>query len=867
MPKLSPAQRSFSRGELAPSLYGRADLAPYSTALREVRNCIIRQTSGVQNRSGTTFIDEVRTPAKRSRLIPWVFNSSQAYCVEFGDVYIEFIRNAGRITLTAQDITGITKANPAVLTYSGSDTYANGDDVYVTGVVGMIEVNNRRFRVANVNAGANTFELTDVHGTNVNSTGYTTYTSGGTIAEIYTVTSPYVEADLQTLYYTQSGDVMTIVHPSYAPRTLTRTAHTTWTLSTITFAPDTTKPTITVTGTAGAAGSNTYRYQVTAANADYVESLPGIGSGQTISAITKANPTVLTYGGADSAWNNGDAVWIDTGGDMTQVNGRNFTIANLDTGANTFELLGEDSTNYTTYTTGGTVHPTSIRVASAAAPTSTAPHTVAWTSLAGAIQYWIYRETNGVYGYVGNSIGTSFQDKGNVTPDTYDTPPIGRNPFSQASDYPSCVTYYQQRQVFGNTDNNPETVWASRIGDFENLSNGVTVFDDEACTFTLAGQEVNEINHLVPMEYLLAFTKGGVWSMRGNSDGILTPLEPNAKQFSALGSNSVRPIMVSGGVVYVDDLGSSVLDLAYSESLAGYQSGNIGLLSEHLFRGYTITDMAYQRIPESIIWMVRSDGTLLSVTFNREQQLLGWAKHDTVSGDTFENVCAVPESTETAVYVVVKRTVNSLTKRYIERLSTREIGDQEDMKFMDCCLTYDGSSTTTVSGLMVLRGENVSVLGDGKVLANPNNSTYTTITVSSAGTITLPTACSVVQVGLPYFADIETLDFDAPQGNSLMGSRKPINNVGIYVEESRGIWVGTVDPGDSSTRDNLSILMPYNAITVAAESLTTDQKDLPVFSRSNFNGRVFIRQMEPVPMTILAVSPIFGTGVSPMYPG
>lgn len=235
MPKASPIQSNFNSGEFSPLLYGRVDFDAYKQALALCKNSIPLVQGGVTRRPGTYFAAEVKDSTKATRLVRFEFSTTQAYIIEFGDLYMRFYRNNGPVLLTTQAITGITKANPAVVTYGGADTYANGDDVEISGIVGMTQLNGRRVRVANVNAGANTFEITDLGGTNINSSAYTAYSSGGTIAEAYTVTTTYAEANLFQLKYAQSADVLYIAHPSYKPRKITRTAHTSWTITDITF--------------------------------------------------------------------------------------------------------------------------------------------------------------------------------------------------------------------------------------------------------------------------------------------------------------------------------------------------------------------------------------------------------------------------------------------------------------------------------------------------------------------------------------------------------------------------------------------------------------------------------------------------------
>lgn len=235
MPRVSPIQNSFNSGEWSPLLYGRTDLDSYKSALATCLNATTLVQGGWTRRPGSYFVTEAKDSTKATRVVPFEYSTTQAYVIEFGDQYMRFYRDNAPVLLTAQDITAITKANPGVLTYNGADTFANGDVVYLSGIVGMTELNGRFVKVANVNAGANTFELTDMAGANIDTSSFTTYTSGGTVAEHYTVTTPYLEADLFELKFTQSADTLYVAHPDYAPRKITRSAHTSWSISTITF--------------------------------------------------------------------------------------------------------------------------------------------------------------------------------------------------------------------------------------------------------------------------------------------------------------------------------------------------------------------------------------------------------------------------------------------------------------------------------------------------------------------------------------------------------------------------------------------------------------------------------------------------------
>lgn len=263
MPKAHPIQAAYNAGEFSPLMEGHINLEKRADAGLLVQNLLALKQGPLMRRGGTKFVKEVKDSSNRTALIPFEFSTIQAYQIEVGDQYFRFYRNNSIITATAQNITDITEADPAVVTYSGSDTYANGDEVYISGVSGMTEVNGKFFIVANVNAGANTFELNDIDGNNIDSTNYTAYTSGGTVAEVYTVASPYEQANLfdsdglLQMQYAQSADVLFLTTGAYATRSLSRTGHASWTLTSLVLNDgpyldvNDTATTLTLSGTSG----------------------------------------------------------------------------------------------------------------------------------------------------------------------------------------------------------------------------------------------------------------------------------------------------------------------------------------------------------------------------------------------------------------------------------------------------------------------------------------------------------------------------------------------------------------------------------------------------------------------------------------
>jgi hypothetical protein len=226
MARVSSIITNFRAGEISPRLEGRIDLQKYNEAVKELENMIVFPQGGITRRPGTYYAGTTKDGGQ-VRLINFEFSDTQAYVLEFGNNYIRIYKDGGLVTAATTAITAITKANPAVVT-SNSHGMSNGDRVYITGVVGMTEVNNREFTVAG--ATTNTFQLSGV-----NSSAFTTYGSAGTTGEIIEVTTTYTLAQLSTINFAQSADVLYLAHLSHAPAKLTRTSHTAWTLNDIDF--------------------------------------------------------------------------------------------------------------------------------------------------------------------------------------------------------------------------------------------------------------------------------------------------------------------------------------------------------------------------------------------------------------------------------------------------------------------------------------------------------------------------------------------------------------------------------------------------------------------------------------------------------
>lgn len=856
---------SMTGGILAKSLHARVDLAKYATGLVEALNVFIKAHGGASNRAGWEMTCEIKDSNAVGRLMPFSFNTEQTYAMELGDYFLRIVKDGGRLLLSA---------SPSA--YAGGTTYAHGDYV--------------------VDGGINYFSKVDG---NVGNTPATSADEWHALEDdIVEIPTPWPTADLALLKIVQSADVLTVTHPSYDPYDLARTAQDVWLLTSSDFVPQQPAPTG-IAVTVNSTGSETYRYAVTAVNEETAEeSLRGAGATTAISAATAANPVVVTATAHGKV--NGDTITIDGVVGMTQLNGRQFRVSNKTT--NTLELSDEDGSGHTAYVSGGTLAAAFVEITNGHATTD---NTITWNAAVGAGSYNIYRERNGIFGFVGRSEALTFDEK-NVDPDTGDSPPKYRDPFFGADNKPGVSTYFQQRKVFARTNNKTQGMFFTQSGNYYNMTHSSPFRDDDAITRTIAAQQVNEIRWLVPLDKLIVLTSGGEWKVDTSEGGTITPLSIQVRPQGYRGAANVPPLVIGNTVLFVQSRGARVRDLAYAIESDSFTGNDLSVLAEDLFEGYTIKEWCYAQEPYSIIWCVRSDGALLGMTYLREHEVWAWHRHET--DGTFESICSIPEGSEDAVYAIVKRDINGTTKRFIERMHTRRFTDIKDGFFVDCGLTYDDPKTITaataanpvvvssvahgysngdlvdiedVIGMTELNGNRYTVANktaDTYELSGIDGSAFTAyvsggvcrealttinglshlngrtdvvaladgwvvrnLTVT-AGAITLPTPASRVHAGLGYSSVIETLNPEYPAGSTAQGRLKRVASVTLRAEDTIGIEVGpTIDD-----------------LTPARQCLTemvTGDISVNVTPRWNTNGRITIRQTNPWPMSISAIIP------------
>jgi hypothetical protein len=289
------------------------------------------------------------------------------------------------------------------------------------------------------------------------------------------------------------------------------------------------------------------------------------------------------------------------------------------------------------------------------------------------------------------------------------------------------VGYFQQRRIFAGTTNDPQRFWATRTGTESNMSYNIPVTSDNRINVRIASREASTIRHIVAAGQLLLLTATAEWRCSAVGD-VLTPASINMSPQSYVGASNVQPVVVNNLVLYAAARGGHLRELSYAWQASSFVSGDISLMAPHLFDYQTVRT-----------WRTARGRSPCCGASPRRQA----AGHDLRAGAGGRRLAPARHrrqrrlrvvrgghrNSEDMLYVVVRRTINGSTKRYVERLHTRNFATLADAFYVDCGLTYSGAPATTISGLTHLEGQAVNVLADGAVVTGK--------TVSAAQ-ITLP---------------------------------------------------------------------------------------------------------------------------------
>ena len=427
--------------------------------------------------------------------------------------------------------------------------------------------------------------------------------------------------------------------------------------------------------------------------------------------------------------------------------------------------------------------------------------------------------------------------------------------FSETTGYPSVVTFFEQRLVYAATTSRPQSMFFSVSADYYNhapTDNDGNVLDDSGFVYTIATDQVNTIRWMRAGKVLSVGTAGGEFIVsQGDQNSPLSPTNTRVVRQTTFGSAAVTPPQVGNSVLFLQRANRKVREYVYQFESDAYTAPDLAILSEHITEG-GIVDMAYQQEPDSIVWLVRSDGVLVGMTYERAQDVVGWHRHIIGGADAkIESVAVIPNTTGSRddLWAVVQRTINGQSVRYIEFLTPgmpEVTVNTTDATYLDSMLTYSGGAVSAVFGLSHLEGQTVSVLANGA--AHPDR------TVSS-GSITLNGSYEVVHVGLPYTSTLQTMRIEAgARDGTAQGKKKRIARITYRLFDTLGLKHGP-------SADRLDII-PFRSSADdmdEAPALFTGDKEVEFPRNWDKDGYIFLVQDQPLPFTILAIMPELNT--------
>lgn len=639
------------------------------------------------------------------------------------------------------------------------------------------------------------------------------------------VTTPYATADLPGLKFAQSADIMYLVHPDYAPRKITRTSHTAWTIDTVDLKRGAMGDT-NLTSTTLTASARTGTVTITASANTFVSTDVG-----RLVKLHDGFAKISSYTSATSVDATVEALADGRSELMPSYTSTTISFHEGDPDATGLEhndrIEDSDGDFIVQGFKAGMKITSSGTVSNNRSGMLIVDVTDTVITLAPGIDV------------AAESAGSSFTLNGDLIADN--AWQLGA--FSDTTGWPRAVAFYEQRLVFGGTATQPQTIFFSQGGDFENFERGTDA--DDGLVYTIGSNEVNVIRYLASGKNLIVGTSGGEFVVRASGfDEPLNPTNTQIKQQTTYGSADIQPMQVGNATLFLQRAKRKMRELVFSNESDSYVAPDMTILAEHITEG-GIDEFAYQQEPDSVAWCVRSDGVLACMTYRREEQVVAWQRHIVGGTDAVvESVAVIPgDLDEDQVYVIVKRTINGATKRYVEYLSGFDFGtDITDAFFVDSGLTYNGSPATIISGLDHLEGETVQILADG--------STHPDKTVSS-GQITLDRSASKVHVGLGFTSKVETLRIDAGSASgSAQGKTKRISEVTVRLYRSVGLKVGT------STSELDTIPFRSSAAGMGqAVPLFTGDKTIEFRGGFDDDATIVVQQDQPLPTSLLAIFP------------
>lgn len=904
MPNALIVQRNFNGGEVSPKMYGRADDQKYKSGLAQCINFLCTPQGSVESRAGFRFVREVKDSDTPVRLIPFIFSDSQTMVLEFGVHYIRFHTQAQTL------IDGNGNVYEVVTPYEADDLFdlhftQNADILTIVNVnyppkeLRRYSLTDWRLVTADFSPPCNpptglngTYTCGDANATNEQKEAY----------EIKYVVTALVEDDTGTRRESAASASKTVTGNVYLDSskvTLTWTAvsgavayrvYKTYS-GVFGYIGEVETPGFVDTNIQGDEGVTPPRYDsgfssvngiqsvtVTAQGSGYDTNYNGVkviknaltkhknfsgfecdanyifgvrrhggyslgraeritarivdkknkGSGAVLSVTTKYvskdDTTYVTAVNIDSPGRDYSSPQLVFGSDdWLETFPADGTSEAATTYAGTDDFDGwRVATNYK----GSITRITENRITASIVDSTGYGAEIVPTVSGGKITGITVRAG-------GTNYSASAQVQINAAYGSGATFTINR---ATTGDYPGAVTYCEQRRVFAGSRLKPQFVWMTRPGTESDMSYTLPTQSDNRIKFRIASQEVSRIRHVVAGTSLMYLTPTTEYRSTTSNDDAITPSSVGARAQSYVGASMTQPIIVNNNIIYEAARGGHIRELTYSYQSGGYITGDISIRAEHLFDRETVKDITYAKSPFPVVYCTSSSGKILALTYVPEQQVGAWSQ--IVTDGEFESACVVNEDGYDALYVVVKRNIAGVEKRYVERMENRLFEAQENAFFVDSGLTYSGDPVTSVSGLSHLEGKTVSILADGSTVPQQ---------IVENGSVTLPAPASIITVGLPIQALLQTLPIPETLQSQHHGLHYHINRVWLRVYESKGFWVGATDD------KMVEVKQRTTEAAGTAVRLASDRLDITPYGAWTSNGQVYIKQDDPLPLTLSSI--------------
>ncbi|GFO72914.1 hypothetical protein BJAS_P3451 [Bathymodiolus japonicus methanotrophic gill symbiont] len=466
--------------------------------------------------------------------------------------------------------------------------------------------------------------------------------------------------------------------------------------------------------------------------------------------------------------------------------------------------------------------------------------------------YKALSEFANVYGFIGSAtndhtfgdgtVGGYFQDF-NYAPDMSLSPPIDNYPFNNAGDRPYACGFYQQRRIFASTDNNPQGVYCTEAGDIESMRSSKPSQATDAIQQTIVSGTVNIFRNIIDLGGLLLLSAEGEIRITEGQDFVLTPQTFGSRQVSAYGSSSTRPVIADQSIIMTQEQGGRLIafetiqqSIDRTDNLV---ASDLSIRSKHLIEGKNIVQMSYAKEPYKIIWCVLDDGTVIGLTYDKENKV--WAFHRHTTDGYIQSVASIPRNNITTTYYVVRRRIGTADRYFVERQVAREDKDINNCFYVDCGLSFNGTTPVdNISGLSHLESETVTVLADGNVEKGH---------VVSGGAIKLRNKAKVVHVGLPYETTLRSMPI-ASINSTLKGRKKAVNAVHLELYRTRGVMA-------AQTGGKFTTLKPSKYSDIGSAALKTGEFTLKIANNRNETGTVDIKHDYPLPFCLLSLTTEF----------